>query len=103
MVPGDFISLNNNLPQKETAPEEKVLAWTQAKLFFDKTPLVDAAKIISQHYGVKVTVDKEIENESVDGILSNDNLEILLKALEAAKGFRTTKTKEEIIISRPQL
>ncbi|RYZ26433.1 MAG: hypothetical protein EOO10_15555 [Chitinophagaceae bacterium] len=26
MLPGDFISLNNNLPQKETKPEEKVLA-----------------------------------------------------------------------------
>ena len=102
MVPGDFISLNNNLPQKQTKAEEKVLAWTQAKLFFDSTQLVDAAKIISQHYGVKVKVDKNIEDESVDGILSNDNLDVLLKTLEEAKGFKITKSNNEIIISRPQ-
>ncbi|RYZ26434.1 MAG: DUF4974 domain-containing protein [Chitinophagaceae bacterium] len=79
------------------------MGLTQAKLFFERTPLVDAAKIISQHYGVKVKVDKDIEGESVDGILSNDNLDVLLKALEEAKGVKIRKTDNEIIISRPQL
>ena len=103
MLPGDFVTFNNNLPQKGTTPEEKVLAWTQAKLFFENTPLVDAAKIISQHYGVKVKVEKDIENESVDGILSNDNLDVLLKALEEAKDLKVTKVNNEITISRSKL
>ena len=103
MVPGDFIAFRNSLPQKETEPEEKVLAWTQAMLYFNKTPLVDAAKTIGQHYGVNVKVDKDIEAESLDGMLSNDNLDVLLKALEEAKGFRITRTNNEIIISRPKL
>jgi transmembrane sensor len=103
MLPGDFVTFSNNLPQKEVTPEEKVLAWTQAKLFFENTPLVDAAKTISQHYGVKVKVNKDIEKESIDGILSNENLDVLLKTLVEAKGFTIMKTNNEIIISRPKL
>jgi ferric-dicitrate binding protein FerR (iron transport regulator) len=99
LVPGDFVKINNRLPQKETASEEKLLAWTQAQLIFENTPLVDAAKIISRHYGVKVTVEKEVEQMPLDGIMPNDNLDVLLKTLEEAKNLRITRKDKEIVIS----
>lgn len=99
MLPGDYVTINNSKPQKEIAPEEKVLAWTQAKLVFENTPMAAAAKTISQHYGVKVTIDKEAEEKRLSGILPNDNLNVLLKALEGLN-FQVTKKDKEIIISK---
>lgn len=102
LLPGDFVKINNRQPQKEATAEEKVLAWTQAKLVFENTPLIDAAKIISRHYGVKVTVEKEVEKKTLAGILPNDNLDVLLKALEASD-LQITRKDKEIIISAPKL
>lgn len=101
MLPGDFVRLNSTLPQKEPAPAEKVLAWTQSKLLFENTVMVEAAKTISQHYGVKVRLDKDVEEKRISGILPNDNLDILLKALEATTDFQITRKDKEIIISNP--
>jgi ferric-dicitrate binding protein FerR (iron transport regulator) len=101
MRPGDFVTINNHQPLKEAVPEEKVLAWTQAKLVFENTPIVNAAKTISQHYGVKVIVDKNAQEKRLSGILPNDNLEVLLKALEAMD-LQIERKSQEVIISNPK-
>jgi ferric-dicitrate binding protein FerR (iron transport regulator) len=100
MLPGDFVKVNNNLPQKEVAPQEKVLAWTQAKLIFENTAMIEAAKTISDHYGVKVILDKNVEEKKISGILPNDSLDVLLKALEATMNFQITRKDKEIKISK---
>lgn len=102
MLPGDYVTVDNSLPKKELAPQEKVLAWTEAKLVFEKTPMTEAQKLISRHYGVKVTLQGKVAEETLSGILPNNNLDVLLKALEAAKDFRIEKKDGEIIISAPQ-
>jgi ferric-dicitrate binding protein FerR (iron transport regulator) len=59
------------------------------------------AKIISRHYGVKVTVtDKAIGESTISGIMPNDNLDVLIQALEAI-GYKITRANGEIIISGP--
>jgi transmembrane sensor len=102
MTPGDYVTIANELPQKEAAPVEKVLAWTQAKLVFENTTMLAAAKMISQHYGIKVTLEKEVEEKKISGILPNDNLSVLLNALEATMDFQIVKKTNEIIISNPK-
>lgn len=103
MVPGDNVTIQDRLPQKEVnASPEKVLAWTQAKLVFENTPMREAQKLISRHYGVTVKLEKAIEEKTISGILPNDNLDILLKALEAAKGFQIQRRDGEIMISGSQ-
>ncbi|RYF86768.1 MAG: DUF4974 domain-containing protein [Chitinophagaceae bacterium] len=99
MVPGDYVTISNSLPKIETAPEEKVLAWTQAKLVFENTPMQEAQRIISRHYGVKVTLKEGVAQKTISGTLPNDNLEVLLKALEATADFRIEKREDEIVIS----
>lgn len=101
LLPGDFVKINNRQPQKEVTEEEKVLAWTQSKLVFENTPLVDAAKIISRHYGVKVTVEKDVAKKTLAGILPNNNLDVLLEALEASD-LQVSRKDKEIIISAPK-
>lgn len=98
MLPGDFVEINNLQPEKKTAKEENILAWRDKKLFFEKTPLKDAARIIENHYGVTITVEGDsIGNKLITGILPNDNLDVLLKALELME-LRVERKENNITI-----
>jgi transmembrane sensor len=98
MQPGDFVEINNLQPEKKTAREENILAWRDRKLFFENTPLKDAAKKIEELYGVTITVDGDsIGNKPITGILPNDNLDVLLQALEAMELHIERKDKNIII------
>lgn len=102
MLPGDFVEMRPDLFAKSTGDEESVLAWKDNKLSFFKTPLKDAIKTISEHYGVKVTLgNSELENRTVNGIMPNNNLDVLLQSLEAGMNLKITKTNNEIVISEP--
>ncbi len=100
MQPGDFVEITNQQPEKKNVVQENVLAWRDKKLYFDNTPLRQAAKKIEEHYGVTITLtDEATANRTLSGILSNDNLDVLLEALEALE-FRVVRNQQEIIISR---
>ena len=98
--PGDFIKIENNIPEKKSADQEKVLAWKQAKLSFEKTPMNEVAKIIARHYGVKVSIsDKAIGEKTISGEMPNDNLDVLIEALEATGDFKIARSGNDLIIS----
>jgi ferric-dicitrate binding protein FerR (iron transport regulator) len=100
MKPGDFVKLENNVPAKQPADQEKILAWKQSKLDFENTPMSEVAKIITRHYGVKVTLsDKAIGESTINGIMPNDNLDVLLQALKELYNYKITKSNNEIVIS----
>ena len=101
MKPGDFIAINNNQLEKKPANEESILAWKDNKLFFDNTTMPEAARIISEHYGIKVTLgDQQVKERPLGGLVQNNNLDVLIRAFEAM-GFKITKKDNEIIISTP--
>ena len=103
MKPGDFVRIgNNDTLTRLPVNEEKVLAWKQSKLLFDNTSINEIAKIITRHYGIKVDLsDKSIGEKRISGVMPNDNLDILVEALEATGEFRITRKASEIIISGP--
>jgi len=102
MVPGDFVEIETNKVEKKTANEEAILAWKENRLYFDNTFMKDAAKMISAHYGVKVKLaDDSVGMKTLNGMMPNDNLDVLLKALEATAEFRITRNENEILISNP--
>ena len=102
MKPGDFVRIENKIPARQMVDQQRVLAWKEAKLDFYYTPMYEVAKIISRHYGVKVTItDKAIGESTISGIMPNDNLDVLIQALEATGDYKITKTNNEIIISGP--
>jgi ferric-dicitrate binding protein FerR (iron transport regulator) len=102
MRPGDFVELNNNDLQKKLVNEDGILAWKDNKLFFgEETPMPDAANMISEHYGIKVTLaDQQVRERPLSGIMQNDNLDVLVKSLEES-GLKITRKENEIIISIP--
>lgn len=101
MRPGDFVEMNDQLVQQKTACEENVLAWKDNLMAFDNTTLTDVARIISNHYGIKVTVQDNLSSttEPLTGIMPNNNLEDLLKAIEIAANIHITRTDKEIIFA----
>jgi len=103
MVPGELVEINGTEePAKKIANGDSILAWKDNMLFFDKTPLPEAAKIISDHYGVKVSLaSEELQHDSLSGIMQNNNLDMLLNLLETGKGYKITRKEGEIIIAKP--
>lgn len=101
MVPGDFVEVNNQQLEKKAGREENVLAWKEKKLYFDNTPLYIALEKIEEHYGVKVTIGNiNCRNVPISGILPNDNLNVLLDALDALYEFHVIRKNGEIIITQ---
>jgi transmembrane sensor len=71
-------------------------------LFFDRTPLKEVATIIEDQYGVKVRLaDQSIGDSLITGIMPNNNLDALLKALLGTTDFDVTQGDGEILIKAP--
>jgi ferric-dicitrate binding protein FerR (iron transport regulator) len=100
MKPGDFVRMENNAPSLQLAEQERVLAWKQAKLDFENTSMSEVARIIARHYGVKVSLgDKSLADKKITAVMPNDNLDVLIQALEATGEYKVTRTSGEIVIS----
>jgi len=102
MLPGDFVEINNSNLEKRKANQESILAWKESRLIFDNTPMQEVARIIHEHYGVNVVItDRSLDSKPINGILPNDNLDVLLKSLEGTNEFKITRKENEISISKP--
>lgn len=102
MQPGDFVQIDNKTLEKKKANEETVLAWKDNRISFDNTPLKEVARMITEHYGIKVTVDNSIaDSMALSGIQPNDNLDILLRSIEATNEYKIIRKDTEIHISKP--
>lgn len=102
MTPGDFVQWDINGLNKHLAQRDSVLAWKDRKLFFDKTPLRDVATIIEDQYGVKVHLaDPSLGDSTITGIMRNNDLSTLLKALQATTDFDVTNIDGTIEIKAP--
>jgi transmembrane sensor len=99
MHPGDFVEITNRQPEKKNIAQENILAWREKKLYFENTPLRQAAKKIEEHYGVTITLtDDSTGNRTITGMMPNDNLDVLLQALESLE-FKVVRNQQQIIIS----
>lgn len=101
MAPGDFVEFNADRLEKKLVKNDSVLAWKEHKLVFDNTPVQELVRIIHQHYGVTVQMTGDsISEKTISGILPNDNLEVLLQALEATADFEIIRQGDVILIRR---
>jgi len=98
MVPGDFVEYRSSL-EKKVVRNDSVLAWKEHKLVLDGTPLRDLITIIRENYGVTVTTSGEgLEDKKLYGIMPNDNLDVLLLALQSTGDFDIIHEGNKILI-----
>lgn len=102
MVPGDDVVLKGEeLVKQEAVNPEDVTAWTENKMSFDNTPLSDVIRMIESHYGVKVEVaNPTLLKGTLSGIFPNDNLDVLLQALDATTVYKVEKVGDKIILDK---
>ena len=99
MVPGDFVRWGAGRLEKAAVRSDSLLAWKQRLLILDKTPLRELVGIIEDQYGVKVTLqDQSIADSTVTGIMQNNNLDVLLQAVEIATDFDVIRKDGAITI-----
>jgi transmembrane sensor len=99
MVPGDYVEWDGSRLRKIAVRTDSLTAWQQHQLIFDKTPLRQVAAIIEEQYGVKVNLaDPSIGDSMISAIIPNDNLNVLLQALETTSDFDVIRSGETITI-----
>lgn len=101
MMPGDYVTFDSTGIQKKNINNAPVLAWTEHKFDFENTPMKEVASLVTEFYGIKVTLaDKAIGDSTVSGYMPNDNLDVLLQSLDALGKFHVVKSDQEILISK---
>ena len=99
LSPGEFVDLRGKLWEKKAVQRDSLMAWKEQKLVFDGTPLRELVTIINDHYGVHIKLaDSSIGDQTISAILPNNNLEVLLRSLEATAEFDISKDGDQIII-----
>jgi len=99
MVPGDFVQWEGDRLVKSGVRLDSLTAWQQRQLVFDKTPLREIVGIIEEQYGVRVKLeDRGISDSTYTGILQNNNLNVLLQALEASSNFDVIRENGTVTI-----
>lgn len=99
MKPGDFVEANDKGLDKKAADAVNIIAWKDKKMVFDNTPMPEAARMIETHYGVHVQLsDSAVWAKKITGILLNDNLDVLLSALEGTQDFKIERNGNTIVI-----
>jgi ferric-dicitrate binding protein FerR (iron transport regulator) len=99
MVPGDFVEYHHAQLEKKQVKNDSLLAWKEHRLIFDNTPVRELVQIIREHYGISVQLASDrIGDKTISGILPNDNLEVLLQALEATADFEIVREGDNITI-----
>jgi len=100
MKPGDFVEFAEKQIQKKTIAKQDYLAWTENKLVFDNTTLTEFAAIVKEHYGIEVKLQGDgLSEKTLNGIMPNDNLEVLLQSLEATQEYNIQRSKTAITIT----
>ncbi|MBV4358622.1 FecR family protein [Pinibacter aurantiacus] len=102
MVPGDYVEMKDNAPEKTPLPNaNSVTAWKDKKMLFENTSIENVAKMIEETYGMKVQVEPSASTKTPDGVsgvMSNENLDVLLQALQLLYVDLSIEKKEDTII-----
>ncbi|HVT86456.1 MAG TPA: FecR domain-containing protein [Chitinophagaceae bacterium] len=100
MQPGDMVAFSNEKIEKKIVTKQDYMAWMDNKLDFDNTPVTEIVRIIKEHYGVDVKINgNNLANQTITGIMPNDNLDVLLQALDATQELKVIRNGDSITIS----
>lgn len=101
MKPGEYVEYNSTGIQKKDVNNAPVLAWMEHKFDFEYTPMKEVASMLTEIYGIKVTLaDKALADSTISGVMPNDNLDVFLQTLGALPGYDIERSDKEILIRK---
>jgi len=87
MQPGDFVTFDSTAAKK-TGCSPMLLAWRDRQLILNHTPMSQLATMITDVYGTHVRLEGDsTPTRMVTAMLPSNNLNILIKTLEATADF----------------
>lgn len=103
MSPGDFYAYNRPaITSKEEPGAVQDVPVLEKKIVFENLAISDVAAQIESRYPVKIVIAAaELANRRITGILPNDNLEVLINALQIATES-VSKMQGSTIVFTPQ-
>lgn len=98
MKPGDYFSWSPKSVDP-ALPAPPVLSNLERHIVFENTPFLQVALEIERRYGVQVEIlTPALQDKLITGILPNNDLPVLLRALESAMDCLITQQKQIIYI-----
>lgn len=104
MLPGDIVEVSDKktITLNSQAEVAEHSAWVMGELVFDDAPLSEVADVIRENYGYAVEfADPALAGQRLTATLPDQNLDVLLKALEKAFSLSITRHQNIIRIARP--
>ena len=99
MKPGEFVEFKAEQLNKKELPAVDVASWKERKLNFDNTPVPEAVRMITDIYGIELIAgDEAIKSKTLTGVMPNDDLDVLLKAIEATLECKVERVGEKIVL-----
>lgn len=101
LLPGELIEVTDRQAvtfRNQVAVQEHA-AWTTNELVFNETPLSDISQLIENNYGYRVAfADPTLASRRLTATLPDNNLDILLRALEKAFSLTITRKDKMLLI-----
>ena len=99
MAPGDFVTWKQDALENRVVQADSLMAWQEHRLVFSQTPLKDLAAILGNQYGVRVELENlSIADSAISAILPNNDLDVLIKALNATSEYEVIRKNDLITI-----
>jgi transmembrane sensor len=104
MVSGDKVKISENVPfaiKDEKIETEKITAWTNGKIIFDNTPLLEVAKSIEDHFGYNVILkDNDLSTRLYTGELLTDMPDVFFTILSRTMNVKVDIEGKNMVISK---
>jgi transmembrane sensor len=100
MKPGELVEMHPGMPQvfsKKVDPELHD-AWPSRKLVFENTPLREITRMLTETYGLDVTIDPQLLNKKLSGTAPIQDVDIFLNALSGSFNLKIERQKNKVTI-----
>tara|TARA_R110002050_G_scaffold293352_1_gene449816 strand:- start:18368 stop:19477 length:1110 start_codon:yes stop_codon:yes gene_type:complete len=101
LLPGEALKIDKGKDQLVKAKFNKdlVIGWTKKRIVFEKTPLLEAIRVLENWYGVNITL-KNLPSHRIllSGKFQEETLENVLEGLRFSTRFEYKINKENVTI-----
>jgi ferric-dicitrate binding protein FerR (iron transport regulator) len=100
MKPGELVEMHPGMPQvfsKKVDPELHD-AWPSRKLVFENTPLREITRMLTDAYGLDVTIDPQLLNKKLSGTAPIQDVDMFLNALSGSFDLKIERHKNKVTI-----
>jgi len=93
------IDIKNDQLRKSSFNKDLVIGWTKKQIIFNKTPLLEAIRVLENWYGVQIQIKNKPNNQVLlSGKFQEETLENVLEGLRFSARFDFIIDKENVRI-----